>query len=132
METPEVQPPEPSLGARVELFTASRANVYIGFILGSLITLGGLGVAASGNIGRDASVFEPVHGSAPALVGTGKANPIATFLAAAMMLEYLNEKESAAQLRNAVQTCIANNESTPDLDGNLTTNEVTEKIIGHI
>ena len=94
--------------------------------------VGGLGVAASGNIGVHASVFEPVHGSAPALAGTGKANPIATFLAAAMMLEYLNEKESAAQLRNAVQTCIANNESTPDLDGNLTTNEVTEKIIRHI
>src|SRR5690242_12657267 len=47
--------------------------------------VGGLGVAASGNIGVKAAVFEPVHGSAPTIVGTGKANPIATFLATAMM-----------------------------------------------
>lgn len=92
--------------------------------------VGGLGAAASGNIGMDAAVFEPVHGSAPTLVGTGNANPVATFLAAAMMLDYLNEKESAERLRNAVQGCIANNESTPDLGGTLTTSEVTERIIG--
>ena len=49
--------------------------------------VGGLGVAASANIGADAAVFEPVHGSAPPLVGTDKDNPIATFLATAMMLD---------------------------------------------
>ncbi|MFT3895550.1 MAG: isocitrate/isopropylmalate dehydrogenase family protein [Anaerolineales bacterium] len=69
--------------------------------------VGGLGVAASGNIGANAAVFEPVHGSAPTLVGTGKANPVATFLAAAMMLEYLNETEFAERLRKAVYECIA-------------------------
>lgn len=90
--------------------------------------VGGLGVAASANIGTDAAVFEPVHGSAPPLVGTGKANPIATFLAAAMMLDHLNETKSAKRLRNAVEACIANNESTPDLGGSLTTSEVTEKV----
>ncbi len=91
--------------------------------------VGGLGVASSGNIGTEAAVFEPVHGSAPPLVGTGKANPIATFLASAMMLDYLNEKESAERLRKAIQECIANKESTPDLDGTLTTSQVTEKVI---
>lgn len=91
--------------------------------------VGGLGVASSGNIGTDAAVFEPVHGSAPPLAGTGKANPIATFLATAMMLDYLNEKESAERLRKAVRECIANKESTPDLGGALTTNQVTEKVI---
>jgi homoisocitrate dehydrogenase len=90
--------------------------------------VGGLGVAASGNIGVNAAVFEPVHGSAPTLVGTGKANPIATFLAAAMMLEYLHETEAADRLRNAVNECIAAGESTPDLGGSLTTNEVTERV----
>lgn len=94
--------------------------------------VGGLGVAASANIGMDTAVFEPVHGSAPTLAGTGKANPIATFLATAMMLDYLNEKESAERLRNAVQSCITNQESTSDLDGNLTTNQVTERIIQRI
>ena len=83
--------------------------------------VGGLGVAASGNIGINAAVFEPVHGSAPTIVGTGKANPIATFLATAMMLDYLNEKESAERLRNVVNDCITNGESTPDLGGSLTT-----------
>jgi homoisocitrate dehydrogenase len=94
--------------------------------------VGGLGVAASANIGVDAAVFEPVHGSAPPLVGTGKANPIATFLATAMMLDYLNEKESAKRLRRAVNECIANCESTPDLGGTLTTGEVTERVIQHL
>jgi homoisocitrate dehydrogenase len=94
--------------------------------------VGGLGVAASGNIGANAAVFEPVHGSAPPLVGTGKANPIAMFLATAMMLDYLNENESAERLRNAVETCIANNESTPDLSGSLTTGQVTERVIGYL
>jgi len=91
--------------------------------------VGGLGVAASGNIGTNAAVFEPVHGSAPNIVGTGKANPIAAFLATAMMLDYLNETESAERLRIVVNECIANNESTPDLGGSLTTNQVTKRII---
>jgi homoisocitrate dehydrogenase len=94
--------------------------------------VGGLGVAASGNIGANAAVFEPVHGSAPNLVGTGKANPVATFLAAAMMLDYLNENEAAKQLRTAVNQCIANGETTPDLGGSLTTSQVTERVIQRI
>jgi homoisocitrate dehydrogenase len=90
--------------------------------------VGGLGVAASGNIGADAAVFESVHGSAPSLVGTGKANPTATILASAMMLDYLGEKEQAVRLRNAVENCIAEGQVTPDLGGTLTTSEMTEKI----
>lgn len=90
--------------------------------------VGGLGVAASANIGADAAVFEPVHGSAPPLVGTGKANPTATFFAAAMMLEHLGEMEQAARLRNAVEACIAQGQVTPDLGGTLTTGEMTEAV----
>ena len=91
--------------------------------------VGGLGVAASGNIGVEASVFEPVHGSAPPLVGTGKANPTATFLATAMMLEHLGETEQASRLRNVVETCIATGQVTPDLGGTLTTGGMTEHLI---
>lgn len=94
--------------------------------------VGGLGVAASANIGADVAVFEPVHGSAPTLVRTGKANPIATFLAVTMMLDYLNETESAQRLRNAVNDCISAGESTPDLGGSLTTSQVTERVIHHL
>ncbi len=91
--------------------------------------VGGLGVAASGNIGTEASVFEPVHGSAPPLVGTGKANPIATFLATAMLLEHLGEIEQASRLRNAVESCIAAGQVTPDLGGTLTTSGMTQRVI---
>jgi len=94
--------------------------------------VGGLGVAASGNIGADAAVFEPVHGSAPTLVGTGKANPTATFFAVAMMLDYLGEKEQATRLRTAVETCIAEGQVTPDLGGTLTTSEMTKMVIGKL
>jgi homoisocitrate dehydrogenase len=94
--------------------------------------VGGLGVAASANIGTDAAVFEPVHGSAPPLVGTGKANPTATFFAAAMMLEHLGETESANRLRNAVEICIAEGQVTPDLGGGLTTDGMTQAVIAKI
>ena len=91
--------------------------------------VGGLGVAASGNIGERAAVFEPVHGSAPTLVGTGKANPIATFLATVMLLEYLGEKIYAASLREAVESCIVSGQVTPDLGGSLTTAQVAQQVI---
>jgi homoisocitrate dehydrogenase len=94
--------------------------------------VGGLGVAASGNIGLDASVFEPVHGSAPALVGKGIANPTATFLAAAMMLEHLGEHTQAGRLRAAVEACIAAGETTPDLGGTLSTAGLTSKVIEYL
>lgn len=91
--------------------------------------VGGLGVSASGNIGADAAVFEPVHGSAPTLVGTGKANPSATFFAVAMMLDYLGESNHANCLRRAVENCIASEKSTPDIGGNLTTGQMTNAVI---
>lgn len=99
---------------------------------GACMLVGGLGVAASGNIGTDAAVFEPVHGSAPPLVGTGKANPTAAFFAAAMMLEYLGETEQAARLRTAVEACIAAGETTPDLGGGLTTERMTQAVMAKI
>ena len=53
--------------------------------------VGGLGLIPSANIGEDAALFEPVHGSAPDIAGQGKANPIAMMLSAIMMLRYLGE-----------------------------------------
>ena len=91
--------------------------------------VGGLGVAASGNIGQQASVFEPVHGSAPALAGKGIANPTATFLAAAMLLDHIGEPDHAAHLRSAVDACIAAGQVTADLGGSLSTREFTETVI---
>ncbi|MDQ3147421.1 MAG: 3-isopropylmalate dehydrogenase [Actinomycetota bacterium] len=66
---------------------------------------GGIGLAASANLNparTGPSLFEPVHGSAPDLVGTGRANPTAAVLSAAMMLEFLGEADAAARITKAV------------------------------
>ena len=66
---------------------------------------GGIGVAASANLNparTGPSLFEPVHGSAPDLVGTGRANPVAAVRSAAMMLEFLGEVDAAARIEKAV------------------------------
>jgi homoisocitrate dehydrogenase len=94
--------------------------------------VGGLGVAYSGNIGEQAAVFEPVHGSAPNLVGTGTANPAATILAAAMMLDHLGEAGYAEQVRAAVSSAIAAGQVTPDMGGGLSTQEMTDQIIENL
>jgi 3-isopropylmalate dehydrogenase len=65
---------------------------------------GGIGFASSGNLNPDRtgpSMFEPVHGSAPDIVGTGKANPVAAILSAAMMLDFLGDADPAARIRKA-------------------------------
>src|SRR5437870_2922823 len=82
--------------------------------LGAAI-VGGLGVAASGNIhpGR-VSLFEPVHGSAPPLAGKGVATPIGTTLTSAMMLEYLGFQTLSKEIEEAVRAGISANETTRD------------------
>jgi 3-isopropylmalate dehydrogenase len=68
---------------------------------------GGIGIASSANLnpaGTGPSMFEPVHGSAPDIVGTGKANPVAAILSAAHMLEFLGEDSMAERVRAACQT----------------------------
>jgi 3-isopropylmalate dehydrogenase len=65
---------------------------------------GGIGLAASANLNparTGPSMFEPVHGSAPDIAGTGKANPLAAVLSAAMMLDFLGEADAAARIRKA-------------------------------
>jgi 3-isopropylmalate dehydrogenase len=71
---------------------------------------GGLGLAPSGNLNPDRtgpSVFEPVHGSAPDIAGTGKANPAGAVLSAALMLDHLGETTAAAELDAAVDAVLA-------------------------
>ncbi len=94
--------------------------------------VGGLGVACSGNIGKNSAVFEPVHGSAPNLAGQNKANPIAAILSAAMLLDYLEQKPLGDLVRQAVEACIAHNQVTQDLGGILNTTEAGEAVISEI
>ena len=70
--------------------------------------IGGLGFAASGNIGDEVAVFEPTHGSAPkyAELDPPIVNPIAMFLSAVMMLEHVGEVEKARQIRDAIAVVV--------------------------
>jgi isocitrate dehydrogenase (NAD+) len=83
-------------------------NLY-GDIISDLVAgmVGGLGVAPSGNIGADAAVFEPIHGSAPSHAGKNEANPTAMILSGALMLRHIGERDSAEKVERAVADVIA-------------------------
>jgi 3-isopropylmalate dehydrogenase len=87
---------------------------------------GGIGRAASGNLNparTGPSLFEPVHGSAPDIAGTGTADPRAAIISAAMMLEFLGEADAAARVRAAI-------DKSDDVQG--TTAEIGDAIAGRI
>jgi len=87
--------------------------------------VGGLGFASAGNIGDKYAVFEPTHGSAPKYTGLYKVNPLATFLAAVLMLEWLGEKDKARVLEGAVAAVIKEGKvRTYDMGGSATTLEM--------
>ncbi len=95
--------------------------------------IGGLGLTAGANIGRDTAIFEAVHGSAPDIAGKDIANPAAVIIAGTMMLDHLGETGPAERIRKAVKrvlregTCV-----TPDLGGTGTTSAMEEAIIGYL
>jgi isocitrate/isopropylmalate dehydrogenase len=90
---------------------------------------GGLGLAAGANIGDAYGMFEPVHGSAPKYAEQNKVNPIATILAASMMLDYLGEKNAAVKIEKAVMNVLSEGKvRTADLGGSATTSEMTDAI----
>jgi 3-isopropylmalate dehydrogenase len=91
--------------------------------------VGGLGFASSGNIGTNLAVFEPTHGSAPKYAGQYKVNPMATLLAARLMLEWLGETAKASRLEDAIATVIREGKKrTYDMGGASTTLEVAEEV----
>jgi homoisocitrate dehydrogenase len=90
--------------------------------------IGGLGLAPSANLGEQAAIFEPVHGSAPDIAGQGIANPAATLLSGAMMLDYLGESEAARRLEGAVDAALERGPLTPDLGGQATTQAFAEAV----
>ena len=95
--------------------------------------IGGLGVAQGANIGLDAAVFEPVHGSAPDIKGQNKANPTSLLLSAIEMLKYIEQREVAEKIEKALYKTLKEQKViTADLGGNATTNEFTQEIINNI
>ncbi|MGI3900791.1 MAG: tartrate dehydrogenase [Janthinobacterium lividum] len=97
---------------------------------------GGLGFAASANLNPTAdvpSMFEPVHGSAPDIAGTGLANPVAAIWSGAMMLEHLGEAPAASHLMESLQKVLEDDHRlTPDQGGSATTTEVAEAVISSV
>ena len=92
--------------------------------------VGGLGLAASANVNPGkVSLFEPVHGSAPALAGRDQANPLAMILTGALMLNALGHTEASRAVERAVAACIAASEVTEDLGGSLGTQACAEAVI---
>ncbi|AJF61681.1 Isocitrate/isopropylmalate dehydrogenase family protein [archaeon GW2011_AR15] len=94
--------------------------------------VGGLGLAYSGNIGKEKAVFEPVHGSAPKYAGKNVANPAAAILAAKLMLEFLGEDEAAKKVGDAVMSAIEEGDVTQDLGGKLTTEQAGDAVARRI
>jgi 3-isopropylmalate dehydrogenase len=94
--------------------------------------VGGLGLLPSANIGAENALFEPVHGSAPDIAGDGVANPSATVLSAAMLLEYLGHESEAARVREATTGVLADGPRTPDLGGSAGTEAVTDAILDRL
>lgn len=93
--------------------------------------MGSIGIAPSANInisGEYPSMFEPVHGSAPDIVGKDIANPVGQIWTAKMMLDHFGEIEAGDLVLSAIEKATANGFKTPDLGGNHSTKEVTEEI----
>ncbi len=108
-------------------------NLYGDIISDAAAALvGGLGLAPSANVGDDFVVAEPVHGSAPDIAGQGIANPLATILAAALLLESVGLATAAQSVQRAVQSVLAAGPHTKDLGGNASTTEVTDAVIAHL
>lgn len=95
--------------------------------------IGGLGVAQGANIGLDAAVFEPVHGSAPDIKGQNKANPTALLLSAIEMLKYIEQRAVAEKIEKALYKTLKEQKVvTADLGGTATTTDFTKEVINNL
>ena len=106
-------------------------NLY-GDILSDLCSafVGGLGLVPGANLGTESAIFEAVHGSAPDIAGQDKANPTALLQSAILMLDHLDETETAAKVQNALATAYAEGKSlTRDVGGSTGTKAFAEAVI---
>ena len=115
---------------RPEEYEVIVTTNLFGDILSDLASalVGGLGVAPGANLGLGTPVFEPVHGSAPDIAGEGIANPTAMILTATLMLEHFKYNKEAQQIKNAISSCLEENDCTVDLGGNLSTTGFVEAV----
>jgi len=115
----------------------SRFDVLVmenmfGDILSDLMAglVGGLGFAPAGNIGEDVAMFEAVHGSAPDIAGQGIANPTGLLLSSCLMLDHLQQSETATRIRSALDAVIREGVArTADMGGNTSTKDFTAALV---
>jgi tartrate dehydrogenase/decarboxylase/D-malate dehydrogenase len=117
-----------------ERFDVVLGSNLFGDILSDLTAAlaGSIGIAPCGNVDpsrRFPSMFEPIHGSAPDIVGRGVANPIGQIWSSVLMLEHLGEESAARRLERAIESVLASGVRTPDLGGSHGTSQVTDAII---
>ena len=120
---------------RPEQFDVLVTTNLFGDILSDLCSglVGGLGVVAGANIGKDMAVFEAVHGSAPDIAGKGIANPTALLRSALMMLHHIDEHGQAFRIEAALEKTLLHKEQcTGDLGGKATTMEFARYVIGNL
>ena len=120
---------------RPETFDVLVTENMFGDILSDLGAglVGGMGLAPSADIGADHAVFQPSHGTAPDIAGRGIANPLATILSAAMMLEWLGDPDTqrgAALIYRAVERVLADPvQRTPDGGGRCSTQQMGDLVV---
>jgi len=123
------------LVTKPEKFDIIVTTNLFGDILSDLCAglVGGLGIAAGINVGKDVAIFEAVHGSAPDIAGKGIANPTAVIESGLMMLEHIGEEERAKRISAALEKTLQNKQQcTGDLGGKATTKEFTKNIINNL
>jgi tartrate dehydrogenase/decarboxylase/D-malate dehydrogenase len=131
-----------ALAARFVLAPETLDVVVASNLFGDILTdlgaalCGSMGLAPSGNINPERqypSMFEPVHGSAPDIVGKGIANPIAEIASGALMLEFLGETNAARRIDAAIRAALAKGRAlTPDLGGTARTSDVTAAVLAEL
>jgi tartrate dehydrogenase/decarboxylase/D-malate dehydrogenase len=120
----------------------ARFDVIVGSnLFGDLLTdlsaalMGSIGIAPSANIdptGASPSLFEPVHGSAPDIAGSGIANPIGQVWTGALMLRHLGFEAAAARIESAIAEVILAGELTPDMGASLSTTQVGDRLVARL
>jgi 3-isopropylmalate dehydrogenase len=116
---------------RPQTFDVLVTENMFGDILSDLAAglVGGMGMAPSADVGDEYAVFQPSHGTAPDIAGKGIANPVATILSAAMMLEWLGMPEESARINRAVELVLTEGHRTADLGGSVSTTEMGNRIL---
>ncbi len=137
LQHPRIEPAEAIVDACAMQMVrdANRLDVIVtGNLYGDILSdlgaglVGGLGIVPGANIGRDAAVFEAVHGSAPDIAGKGLANPTALIQSAVMMLQHIGEQAAARRIEAALLAVYRGRLRTSDLGGAASTDQFADAV----